>query len=299
METQGLKNKKNGIMIWASVGWALVLVLALLYGLKFRSENIVGKNLKKADILAKMRINLLKAVELEKNAVMAISDKDSEIFADQAFKAAEDVENDLHKLDSLAENRGTDSLLAELRDCWKNFREIDKKLLELSVQNTNLKAAGLSYTKGAEIAGHFEHSIVKLTELYPYDVKIAKLASQAAISVFKIYGFQAPHINESGDEQMDKIESLMKNEADIVKTSLKTLSYITDIGGQASLDEAEALFTEFMKVNEEVVRLSRLNSNVKSLELSLGRKRKIATQCDEILSMMQESISKKAFKSPR
>ncbi len=297
METQDLKNKKNGIMIWASIGWALVLVLAFLYGSKFRSENIVGSNVKKADILAKMRINLLKAVELEKNAVMAISDKDSETFADQSFKAAEAVENDLHKLDSLTD--GTDSLLAELRDCWKNFREIDKKLLELSVQNTNLKAAGLSYTKGAEIAGRFEHSIIKLTELYPEDVKIAKLGSQAAISVFKIYGFQAPHINESGDEQMDKIEAIMKNEADIAKTSLKTLSYITDIGGRASFDEAEALFTEFMKINAEVVRLSRLNSNVKSLELSLGRKRKVAAQCDEILSMMQENISKKAFKSPR
>ena len=166
---------------------------------------------------------------MEKNAVMAISDKESETFADQSFKAAESVEHDLRELDLLADAGGTDDLLREFRECWKNFREIDKNLLELSIQNTNLKAAGLSYTKGAEIAGRFEHSIIRLTEIYPEDVRIAKLACQAAISVFKIYSLQAPHINESGDEQMDKIESMMKNEGDIVRTSLNTVSDITAV----------------------------------------------------------------------
>jgi len=49
----------------------------------------------------------------------------------------------------------------------------------------------------------------------------------------------------------------------------------------------------------EVIGLSRQNTNVKSFELSLGRKRKITAQCDEILSNLQEALRSKEFKATR
>jgi hypothetical protein len=54
-----------------------------------------------------------------------------------------------------------------------------------------------------------------------------------------------------------------------------------------------------MEVNKEIVRLSRMNTNVKSLQLSLGRKRKIAAQCEEILNSLQNAIQSRSFKATR
>jgi len=54
-----------------------------------------------------------------------------------------------------------------------------------------------------------------------------------------------------------------------------------------------------MAVTAEVIRLSRENTNVKSFELSLGRKRKIAAQCDEILISLQEAVRSREFKATR
>jgi hypothetical protein len=54
-----------------------------------------------------------------------------------------------------------------------------------------------------------------------------------------------------------------------------------------------------MKVTGEVISLSRENTNVKSLELSLGKKRMISAQCEETLSALQEAIRSRTFKATR
>jgi hypothetical protein len=63
--------------------------------------------------------------------------------------------------------------------------------------------------------------------------------------------------------------------------------------------QAKTAFSEFMEVTAEVIKLSRQNSNIKSLELSLGKKRKVTAQCDEILVAFQEAVQSRTFKATR
>ena len=84
-----------------------------------------------------------------------------------------------------------------------------------------------------------------------------------------------------------------------VRTSFNDLSRLVDERGRTFLDAASFAFEEFMKVNSEVVRLSRINSNIKSLELSLGRKRKVAAQCEETLNSIQDVIRDRTFKATK
>ncbi len=288
MDKKPYEMKTVNIMIWASIGWILVLVLALLYGEKYHSADVLGNRVKKNEILARMKINMLKSAELEKAAVMAVTDKESEDFAKQSLKAADDTERDLHELDSLTGSDDETRLLKEFHNCWKDFREIDKVLLGFAVQNTNLKAAGLSYTKGVEVVRRFEHLMMNLTENCD-DARIIKPVYQAMTALLKIHDLEAPHINESDDKQMDEIEAVMKTQENQVRSSMKALSDMITDERRASLDEALAVFTEFMKINAEVIRLSRLNTNIRSAELSMGRKRKTVARCEEILTSMQEA----------
>ena len=128
---------------------------------------------------------------------------------------------------------------------------------------------------------------------------VIKLSDQAIIATLKISNLQAPHISESSDEKMTVIELAMRAEEEKAIVSLKGLSSLIQGQGKSSLDEATAAFAEFMKVNAEVVRLSRQNSNVKSMEISLGQKRKLTAECEDDLNSLQEIVRSRDFKGTK
>jgi hypothetical protein len=45
-----------------------------------------------------------------------------------------------------------------------------------------------------------------------------------------------------------------------------------------------------MNLTGEVLKLSRMNTNIKSAELSLGKIRLISSQCQEILATLKETV---------
>lgn len=300
---------KIRVVFALGIGFVLLILLALYFSKllerNFQSGGVLGYTVKSGEMTSRMRIHLLKAVDLEKSALMAVTDEESKLFADQSLKNADAVESDYQELKNLIDKEGTGEevkRLKEFADCWKNFREIDRELLQLSVENTNIKAANLSYTKGAETMERFERALAHLTEVRSSaaeDARITRLAYGAVTAALRIYNLQAPHISEARDGKMDEIESVMRASEKKVRDSFKGLLHLVDKRGRTFLDAASLVFEEFMKVNAEVVRLSRINSNVKSLELSLGRKRKVAAQCEETLHSLQGILQGKTFKATK
>jgi hypothetical protein len=252
-----------------------------------------------------MRVNLLKSVEMEKNAVIALTDDQSQEFANQSASASTSVEQNLKQLDSLM---GTvpladeKKLVTEFNTCWAELRKLDHAILELAVQNTNLKAASLSQGEGAETLTRYENALDAILKSYsgtPNEGRVAELLYHAGISALKIQTLHSTHISEASDEKMDLIETQIKKEETEASTSLDKLSSIIGEKNRENLLQAKTAFSEFMTVTSKVITLSRKNSNIKSLELSLGRKRKIAAQCDEILVTLQEVIQNKTVKATK
>ncbi len=118
-------------------------------------------------------------------------------------------------------------------------------------------------------------------------------------STLKIYNLHSFHIAEASDEKMDQIEMQMKAEENETSKSLDELTRIVGEKSRQALLQAKTAFTEFMEVTATVIKLSRQNSNIKSLELSLGRKRKVAAQCDEILVAFQDVVRNRTFRATR
>ena len=98
---------------------------------------------------------------------------------------------------------------------------------------------------------------------------------------------------------MDQIETQMKTEENEASKSLDDLASIVGEKSRHALLQAKTAFSEFMEVTAEVTKLSRQNSNIKSLELSLGKTRKVTAQCDEILAAFQEVVQRRTFKATR
>ena len=62
---------------------------------------------------------------------------------------------------------------------------------------------------------------------------------------------------------------------------------------------AAAALDRFMGINDEIVALSRRNSNVRSLALSLGRKRMVTAECEDDLRALEDALAKHEFSATR
>ena len=54
-----------------------------------------------------------------------------------------------------------------------------------------------------------------------------------------------------------------------------------------------------MDVNRQIIQLSRRNSNVRSVALSLNQKRTIVAACEEKLTALRAALSKRGFVGTR
>lgn len=249
-----------------------------------------------ADLLSAMKIQLLEDIEFEKNAVLAVTDEASEHYAAQARLAADGVENSRKKIESIIqiENRPNEiEMINEFNACWSQYRKLDETILKLATQNTNLKAQKISSTQCAQEMERFEASLSRLIHDKRNDSQdhgAALLSYEALTAGLKVFTLHKPHIEEAEDRQMDKIEQSIKSYDEAARKALGSLHRNANLSGNEDLKNAEAAYERFMKLTNEVLKLSRMNTNVKSAELSLGKKRLISSQCREILASLEKTV---------
>jgi hypothetical protein len=287
---------------------SLILLVAFLFFLvKYRhgGPGLFETALKENEVLSSMRLNLFRAAEAEKSAVLAITDEESKKFADQSQQFAQDVATARQSLTPFINQENSSketSLVNEFDRCWTESTKLDGLLLNLAVQNTNLHAANLALTRGTETVRRLEAALTQLADsLGPEsrDTQSIRLIYQAIVASLKIHDLYTPHIQAETDEKMDKIEKEIKANEKILKNSLDRLTQNVIGREKESLRNPQALYTELAQVTDEIIALSRKNTNIKSLELSLGKKRLITAQCDEILKSLQETVQRKEVKATR
>lgn len=284
----------------------ILLISWIIYSISYRDhQSVVSRTIEINDLISQIRINLLKSSEVEKAAVMADTDELSKQLAANAIAINKDIDIKRQELMQLVhENVSTSELklMNEFNVCWDQFRKIDDVILNFAIENTNIKALSLSTTKGYNLFTIFEKNLINIINASINSMnnnEIIRLASDALEAAFKIQYLHGPHISASDDSNMDTIETNIKEVDAIVRRALNRLNELVSDDAQASLRDAISAYDHFMVVTAEVLRLSRQNTNVRSFELSLGRKRKVTAECDEILSGLQELVRSKPLEATR
>lgn len=291
--------------------WLLIAILSLVAALIFlggRYRDVtVGMDIvpkvmsRKTAAVSAIKINMIKSVEAEKSAVMANSDEDSIRFAEESRHASEAAEKSRQELTELIGTYPSvpeKELLIEFDSCWKEFRQIDQQVLEFAVQNTNLKAARLSFGAANTAMNEFGHALSGLIS-DSTSGPICRMIYEAQTAALKIHVLHAPHIASPDDHEMDVIESLIRQNDTAVRKSLSDVRLMIPPAKKAVFQQAEAAYDAFMDFTDRILEWSRQNTNIKSFELSLNRKRKITAQCEEILTKLQDAIQSRAFKATR
>lgn len=263
-------------------------------------ERLVDSRRLAADLL----VQFTKAADASNRAVMADTDEASITFAREAEQATQAVEKDAAALAPILAGLGYSNetrLLQEFNRRFAEYRALDRKILDLAVENTNLKAQRLSFGSAQETAEAFRDS---LSTIAPVDAakdswRAKALAAKAVAAVREIQVLQAPHIAEADEAVMTRIEKQMATEEAAARSALANLRTVAQPASQPQLDAATAAFDRFMGINAQIIELSRRNTNVRSLALSLGQKRTLTAACEDRLHALQDALAKREFTATR
>jgi hypothetical protein len=246
---------------------------------------------------ADLLIEFTKAADAANRAVMSDTDEMSIADAREAEVAKQAVQKDIDTLAPILQGlRYTEEtrLLQEFAGRFAEYQLLDRRILDLAVENTNLKAQRLSYGPAQAAADAFRESVeavVPAKDIW----RVKALIATAVSAVREIQVLQAPHIADAEDASMTRLEKRMAAEDAVARNALAALQPLVEAASRPHLGAAATALDQFMALNAQIVKLSRRNSNVRSLALSLDEKRKLIAPCEETLRALQAALSKHGY----
>jgi hypothetical protein len=116
------------------------------------------------------------------------------------------------------------------------------------------------------------------------------------VAVREIQIEQAPHIAEADEAAMSRMEKDMAARETTAREALAALGRGAKPG---ALDAAQGELDEFEKLSSELVRLSRRNTNVRSLSLALRQLPLLTAASDAGLTAVEQALAKRGFSGTR
>ncbi len=287
----------------AGASWIALMVFSLAAMIGCDVNSALQRVSQARHLAADLLVQFTKAADTADRAVMADTDEASIAFAREAEQAKKKVQIDIDALKPLLEglnysNEGR--LLQEFVNGFTEYCELDRRILDLAVENTNLKAQRLSFGPAQEAADSFRDSLTSVAPLVPADKwRVQALVATAVATVREIQVLQAPHIADADEAVMARMEKSMATSEAAARNALKALSSLVEPRFQARIVVATAALDRFMAVNQEIISLSRRNTNVRSLALSLNQKGKVIPKCENVLYALRDALSKRGFTGTR
>jgi hypothetical protein len=288
-----------------AVGFCMAVVMAGSLAACFDlSSPVLTRLLEARRLTAELLVRFTKAADAANRAVMADTDEVSLAFAHEAEQETHAVQGDLGKLEGIVRSLHYSdevALLAEFRAAFAKYRALDHEVLQLAVENTNLKAQRLSFGPAHEAANALRDSLDTLTRAVPEkdSWRARALAATALLSVREIEVLQGPHIAASEDSVMTTLEQQMATLEANARGALTELGSLSKPELAPAIDTASAALTRFMGIHTQLIALSRRNSNVRSLALSLGQKRTLTAACETSLRALGHRLAKRDFTATR
>ncbi len=286
--------------VWVAAGAAVLLALVatvLSHRVEQRRAAQIALRSHRLELVDRMRVDLAAESEAEKSAVLAITDEDSQRFADQARASRAELDRGRAELDRLLAaprvEAGEREPLDRFSQALTDLERVDDEVLSLAVQNTNLKASRLAFGPGADLLTQIDAALADAVDRSSTAGNVARataLADDARIRALRIEAILPRHIAEESDSKMDEMEAAMASEDQGVRADLRDLAEAGPPVHASDVETALALWNELGDLRKQIVALSRANTNVRSLNLSLSRKRAAMLACQEALAALRQRI---------
>ncbi len=256
------------------------------------------------DLSADLLVQFTKATDASNRAVMADTDDASIASAHEAEQAKQAVHRDVDALGPMLQglNYADETrVLQAFAARFAEYDELDRRILDLAVENTNLKAQRLSFGPSQDAADAFRDALMTpaLSVAEKDAWRARALVATAIGAVREIQALQAPHIAEADDAAMARIEKRMAASDAAARDALKQLSAIVESASTRRVAAATTALDRFTSVNAQILDLSHRNTNVRSLALSLSQKPALVNACDDQLRSLQSALAKRGYLGAR
>jgi hypothetical protein len=268
-----------------------------------RTESPFVRLARARELSSNIAVQFLTAADASNKALMAESDQAVADFVRASETAKESVKTDVESLQPvLRELRfaAESDLLGVFASGFEEYRKLDAQILALVGENTNRRAQRLSFGPAQTEADAFRSAAEALVARGAGDEwRVRALAATAVAAVREIQALEAPHIAETTDAAMTAMEGRMATAETAARDALKAVAPLVSAASRPQLEAANSALNEFMSVHTQILELSRRNTNVRSLALTLTEKGRIAGACEDSLRALRDALAKRELGGTR
>src|SRR4029077_4188204 len=158
-------------------------------------------------------------------------------FARESERATQSVQRDADALGPILKGLSYSNetrLLDEFVSRFAEYRALDRRILDLAVENTNLKAQELSFGPAQEAADAFRDALKAVAAAAPARDAwhVEALVETAVTTVREIQVLQAPHIADADEAVMTRMEKQMATSEAAARSALDALRPLVPAGSQ-------------------------------------------------------------------
>lgn len=283
-----------------------LLVVGLLFGCSGQDfQANLHALLEKQRLAAQLQQSLLAASDAANKSLLAPDETAASQQAAAAKAAFEAGAGQLQSLSALIEKGNNPKEIEAVKPVVADFKELDAAyaaLHGLVARNTNVRAARLSRHEAAQALERLRQALAPI--LAAPDCPAAAQALRAIAAAQAILILHPLHIDERSAAGMDALEAAMNQDDRDARTTLAGLADLAAPSGAGeaaamAAKDAQAAYEAFWAVHTTILGLSRENSNIEAIALSMGRKQVLQAKIQTDLAALAAVIDEKQFTATR
>ncbi len=279
---------------WILPSAVVVVICAAFITLSIRSfhdRGLEAEKPRRLDMVHTMRLALLDASQSQDSAVIAQDASVVEAAIQRGEASLTRFESAIQKLKQSVGDDFTTDRLPDIELRFAEFKTIYDQIAKLIAQNTNRKAYALATGRFLEVLNESDALLASLIDRSRSDGSLQlqrEPAYEIRLSLLRIQTALIPHIFESSDTIMDKLELQIDAQEALIDKNLQALT-AADVG-DSDVTALTNKLTELQKLQLQIVGLSRENSNVRSEALSVRQRRDAFLSCESALVELEKQI---------
>jgi GH24 family phage-related lysozyme (muramidase) len=283
-----------------------LLVVGLLLGCSGQDfQANLHALLEKQRLAAQLQQSLLAASDAANKSLLAPDEAAASQQAAAAKAAFEAGAGQLQSLSALIEKGNNPKEIEAVKPVVADFKELDAAyaaLHGLVARNTNVRAARLSRHEAAQAVERLRQALAPI--LAAPDCAAAAQALRAIAAAQAILILHPLHIDERSAAGMDALEAAMNQDDRDARTALAGLADLAAPSGDGAAQAqaakaAQDAYEAFWTVHAAIIGLSRENSNIEAIALTMGRKQLLQAKILADLTTLAAVIDEKQFTATR
>ena len=283
-----------------------LLVVGLLLGCSGQDfQANLHALLEKQHLAAQLQQSLLAASDAANKSLLAPDEAAASQQAAAAKAAFEAGAGQLQSLSALIEKGNNPKEIEAVKPVVADFKELDAAyaaLHGLVARNTNVRAARLSRHEAVQALERLRQALAPI--LAAPDCAAAAQALRAIAAAQAILILHPLHIDERSAAGMDALEASMNQDDRDARTALAGLADLAAPSGDGAAQAqaakaAQDAYEAFWTVHAAIIGLSRENSNIEAIALTMGRKQLLQAKILADLTTLAAVIDEKQFTATR